>query len=122
MSRSNEWCHTDERVMSYTGTGAGQVQHRDCSWLRTGTSFQKKKNLLYIYYIRKFSRELTLRVSAWLRANITVSTQNEVLPISTKSRNLDSRYRRVQIQIEILIAFELVPRNVRFWMWGVLGM
>jgi len=32
-----------------------------------------------------------------------------------------SRYLAVQIQIEILVEFELVPRNLSFWIWWISG-
>ena len=33
-----------------------------------------------------------------------------------------SRYLTVQIQVQILVWIEFVPRNMSFWIWWILGL
>ena len=49
----------------------------------------------------------------------TVSTKNAISPKSTNQETQIPRYLAVQIQIEIVVHFEFVPRNLSISIWWI---
>jgi len=56
------------------------------------------------------------------RCPMTVSTDNATSPKSANWKTQIPPYLMVQIQIEMLVQFELVPRNLYFSIWWISGL